>query len=98
MKACIRHHRVIPATAGTRLFGLALLVCALPTLPCIVAPAPIHAQQPMGMYSGPTVLRAARLLDVETGEMLRDDVRFVMLGGQVIRHVVGGRDMHSMGR
>ena len=26
------------------------------------------------------------------------DVRFVMLGGQVIKHVVGGRDMHSMER
>ena len=25
------------------------------------------------------------------------DVRFVMLGGQVIKHVMGGRDMHSMG-
>ena len=25
------------------------------------------------------------------------DVRFVMLGGRVIKHVMGGRDMHSMG-
>jgi len=24
------------------------------------------------------------------------DVRFVMLGGRVVKHVVGGRDMHSM--
>ena len=27
-----------------------------------------------------------------------EDVRFVMQGGRVIKHVVGGRDMHSMGR
>lgn len=26
------------------------------------------------------------------------DVRFVMLGGRVVKHVVGGRDMHSMER
>ena len=30
---------------------------------------PVAAQEHHGMYDGPTVLRAARLLDVETGEM-----------------------------
>jgi len=74
MKACIHHRHLIPVTAGARLFGVALLAGTLPTLPCILAPAPIQAQEPMGMYSGPTVLRAARLLDVETGEMHRDAV------------------------
>ena len=43
---------------------------ALSTLP---APAPLTAQEGhhahTGMYDGPTVLRAARLLDVETGVM-----------------------------
>lgn len=26
------------------------------------------------------------------------DVRFVMLGGRVVKHVMDGRDMHSGGR
>ena len=30
---------------------------------------PLAAQDHGGMYDGPTVLRAARMLDVETGEM-----------------------------
>ncbi len=51
----------------------------------LVAPAalsptnPVAAQEMMhtGMYDGPTVLRAARLLDVETGEMHTDAVLVV---------------------
>ncbi|MDE2982349.1 MAG: amidohydrolase family protein [Gemmatimonadota bacterium] len=46
----------------------------------LVAPAalpptnPVAAQEHHGMYDGPTVLRAARMLDVETGEMHTDAV------------------------
>ena len=35
---------------------------------------PLAAQEHHGMYDGPTVLRAARMLDVETGEMHTDAV------------------------
>jgi len=49
-----------------------LLASAL-TIPALAAPTPLAAQEGhhahTGMYDGPTVLRAARLLDVETGEM-----------------------------
>ena len=49
----------------------------------LVAPAalppttPLAAQEHTGMYDGPTVLRAARMLDVETGEMHTDAVLVV---------------------
>ena len=49
-----------------------LLASAL-TIPVLPAPTPLAAQEGhhahTGMYDGPTVLRAARLLDVETGVM-----------------------------
>ena len=38
---------------------------------------PVAAQMHSGMYDGPTVLRAARLLDVETGEMHANGVLVV---------------------
>ena len=69
MKHHIRHLHSIPATAGGLCSALAILVAAVLTLPTILAPAALSAQEPMGMYDGPTVLRAARLLDVDTGEM-----------------------------
>ncbi|MYB06345.1 MAG: amidohydrolase family protein [Gemmatimonadetes bacterium] len=49
----------------------------------LVAPAalsptnPVAAQEHHGMYDGPTVLRAARMLEVETGEMHTDAVLVV---------------------
>ncbi len=42
---------------------------AILALAAITPPSPAAAQMHHGMYDGPTVLRAARLLDVETGEM-----------------------------
>ena len=42
---------------------------AILALAAITPPSPAAAQMHGGMYDGPTVLRAARLLDVETGEM-----------------------------
>ena len=74
MKRHIRYLHSIPGTADGLFPALAILVAAVLTFPTILAPAPLSAQEPMGMYSGPTVLRAARLLDVETGEMHRDAV------------------------
>ncbi len=47
---------------------------ALLTLAAIFQPTPIAAQEHHGMYDGPTVLRAARMLDVETGTMHADAV------------------------
>ena len=38
-------------------------------LTALIPANPVAAQHDGGMYEGPTVLRAARLLDVETGEM-----------------------------
>ena len=49
------------------------LALAVLTLTAIVPSRSISAQHG-GMYDGPTVLRAARLLDVETGEMHTDAV------------------------
>ena len=45
------------------------LVFALSAPVGLSSPNPTAAQMHHGMYDGPTVLRAARLLDVETGEM-----------------------------
>ena len=42
---------------------------ALVALTALTPANPVAAQHDGGMYDGPTVLRAARLLDVETGEM-----------------------------
>ena len=42
---------------------------ALVALTALTPANPLAAQDHGGMYDGPTVLRAARLLDVETGEM-----------------------------
>ena len=50
---------------------LAIALVATAALPPI---NPIAAQEHHGMYDGPTVLRAARMLDVETGEMHTDAV------------------------
>ena len=47
---------------------------ALLTLAAIFQPTPVAAQEHHGMYDGPTVLRAARMLDVETGTMHADAV------------------------
>ena len=47
---------------------------ALLTLPALTPPTTLAAQQHHGMYDGPTVLRAARMLDVETGVMHTDAV------------------------
>ena len=81
MKYCIGSFRSIPANTDSpvrsrpTLFpAVALLALAIPALTNIAAPVRVAAQEPMGMYAGPTVLRAARLLDVETGEMHRDAV------------------------
>ncbi|MDE2804121.1 MAG: amidohydrolase family protein [Gemmatimonadota bacterium] len=44
-------------------------------IPAVLAPTkPIAAQEHHGMYDGPTVLRGARMLDVETGQMHTDAV------------------------
>ena len=50
---------------------LAVALAAPAVLP---PPTPVAAQEHHGMYDGPTVLRAARLLDVETGTMHTDAV------------------------
>ena len=66
----------------------------------LVAPAalppttPLAAQEHTGMYDGPTVLRAARMLDVETGEMHTDAVLVVEDG--VITAVNPETVPHSM--
>ena len=48
------------------------------------------------MYSGPTILRAARLLDVETGEMHRDAVIVVEDGLITAVNPASVPDMHDM--
>ena len=63
----------INAVKPYRLFPMAVLaVSTLPTAPHLLAQEDHHAHH--GIYEGPTVLRAARLLDVETGEMHADAV------------------------
>ena len=56
----------------------ALALASALALPVLPAPPPLTAQEGhhahTGMYDGPTVLRAARLLDVETGVMHTDAV------------------------
>ena len=50
------------------------LAAALVAHAALTPPDPLAAQEHGGMYDGPTVLRAARLLDVETGDMHTDAV------------------------
>ena len=87
MKCCIGSLCLISANTdrpvrgrATRVVTVAFLALAIPALTNIVAPARLAAQEPGSMYSGPTVLRAARLLDVETGEMHTDAVIVVENG------------------
>ena len=61
----VKLYRMFPAAA------LALSAATAPP-PHLLAQEGHHAHD--GMYDGPTVLRAARLLDVETGEMHTDAV------------------------
>ena len=60
----------------------ARVLLALLILAAVAPPGHLTAQQMMhsGMYDGPTVLRAARLLDVETGTMHTDAVLVVENG------------------
>ena len=58
-----RFRRALPAS------GVFVLLLALPAL----TPVPASAQEPgHGQVEGPIVLRAARMLDVDSGEMLRN--------------------------
>ena len=64
-------------------------------VPAVLAPTKsIAAQEHHGMYDGPTVLRGARMLDVETGEMHTDAVLVVEDG--VITAVNPETAPHSM--
>ena len=80
MKRCTGSFRSISANPDSPVPGratvvaAAILALAMPGLVNLAAPGHLTAQEPMGMYPGPTVLRAARLLDVATGEMHRDAV------------------------
>ncbi len=76
MKRFLRPRRSIPEAAS----ALAIVFLGLPIFPDLLAATPIRAQEPMGTHSGPTVLRAARLLDVSSGEMHRDAVIVVRDG------------------
>ena len=87
MRCCIDSLCLISANTdspvrgrATRVVTVAFLALAIAAHTSIVAPAHLTAQEPMGMYPGPTVLRAARLLDVETGEMHTDAVIVVENG------------------